>query len=677
MHNFLLFLLFLLFNFKAQPMAYSCNLIYNIDAEEANCTTSCNYPSGSTAFSPWEIGGFDLDAKCGDQAGWFAVTGTCFFDLVGNSFSEGTLDLTFPATIGHDYTLQLNFGSSDQTSDFKNLYIWIDGNQVQMYPEQYLGDNVWFPESYTFTATATSHWLSLRTDSPLFGDIGAYVDSIRLYECYNQTESWCFQSYANSGDCGTNSNFVDVQEYQCGCQNLSMNADCNIPNWTFSLANQCSPDDGGGVFDTCEAQPSTYSKSYLGECVSTGQTFGITVQTNNFVATEATTTIFTDLVCGNYTEAYLDLNCGECSFLSDVPLYTKISCTTLTFQIYTDDQCLYPVAGPYEPETCTQTEYDPDRFFILTEEAKCEGVYLGHNCSGDLLNTTDEMLCWSENTMLPNGTFPANGWKSFRINCPAKTLQFFSTNDCTGPVQQTHPQTAGCSIPNITVNVSVHFDSICSCGSISTPTPSPSPSPTPTPSPTPIPAPPPADACFREYENTDCTSLSYSQNLTFGICNPITGTATFGAFPNISGVTTYANPNCTVTTNVVGFDVCFQILSPFAHSGIFILGDCTGPLPTITPSPTPSASSVSPSSPSVSSNTPSSTSVGSSTSQTTNSISSSQSSVSPSSTPLSSSSGMVFYILLFTHNIHQSEGLNHHASRFVVLPTCRLGQSTN
>ena len=402
----------------------------------------------------------------------------------------------------------------------------------------------------------------------------------------------------------------------CGCDNTTMNADCNTGDWTFSLAKTCNPDDGAGIFDTCEAQTDTYSKAYLGDCKDlTAGAFGVTVQTNNFVPTTLTT-LYTGLVCANYTAEYVHTNCGVCDALGSTNLYFEIDCLNTTLVIYLDSACLYPAAGPYSEETCAASEYEDSLMFILSRDLspdKCEKIFIGESCiESQQINTTDETTCWSESNLLPAGVFGNTSFQSFRINCPSETIQFYLSDDCTGPVQDSTPQMPGCYMPVAGVNISLMHDVTCGCGindtasptpspsptptpsptPSPTPTPTPSPTPTPTPTPTPVPPPSPADACYREYSDELCGNGTYTQNVTFGVCNTITPTIAndFSAELDNSSIFTYSELNCSVLTGAPGYDVCIDHIS--GGSGKFTLGDCNelDITPTPTPSPTPTAS---------------------------------------------------------------------------------------
>lgn len=603
-----------------QPTEIACNNTYYVGAEESGCTTSCNLAAGDLAFAPWVIGGIAIDVKCGTQGGWSAATSNCWFDLTGAAFETGELSLTFPAVIGRSYALLLNYGASSQTADPKNLYIDLDGNNVH-FELEVPGINTWSLVTYSFTATATSHQLRIYSDVG-FDSVGAYIDSPRLFECTEKLACWCFQSYATLGDCQSMATTVDNQMHMCGCPaNSTMNGECNANTWAYSAAMTCAADDAWGSFGTCEAQADTYSLAYEGDCVDTDSTrFGITVQTNNVVPSTLTT-LYTGLLCANNSAEYLFVGCGTCEVLSTTGLFYKVNCLTPELTIYLDFECKYPVAGPYAPETCAATEYEDELMFVLTVDnpEKCEKLYIGANCvEAEQRNSSNENICWSESNLLPAGVFGVTGYQSFRINCPSKTIQFYNSATCTGPVQHSVSQTAGCYTPVVGVNISLNFDTVCcrpnvtnssSASSTSSvqstsqstsmsPSPSVQSTASPTPSPTPVPQ-LPAEACYHEYSDENCNASVYTQNLTFA-CNVITPSIAidFSALLDNSSITTYVQLNCTETSGAPAYDVCFDHLS--GGSGKFTLGDCNTaePIPSLPVSPSPSvtpSSTVSPS----------------------------------------------------------------------------------
>jgi len=552
--------------------------------------------AGDPAFAPWVIGGIAIDVKCGTQGGWSAATSNCWFDLTGAAFETGELSLTFPAVIGRSYALLLNYGASSQTADPKNLYIDLDGNNVH-FELEVPGINTWSLVTYSFIATATSHQLRIYSDVG-FDSVGAYIDSPRLFECTEKLACWCFQSYATLGDCQSMATTVDNQMHMCGCPaNSTMNGECNADTWAYSAAMTCAADDAWGSFGTCEAQSDTYSLAYEGDCVDTDTTrFGITVQTNNFVPSTLTT-LYTGLVCANNSAEYLFVGCGSCQALGSNGLFYKVKCLTPELTIYLDSECKYPVAGPFAPETCAATEYEDELMFVLTVDnpEKCEKLYIGANCvEAEQRNSTDENICWSTSNLLPVGVFGTTGYQSFRINCPAKTIQFYNSATCTGPVQHSVPQTAGCYTPVVGVNISLNFDTVCGCGPNATnsssasstssvqptsqstsasPSPSVQVTASPTPSPTPVPQ-LPAEACYHEYSDENCNASVYTQNLTFA-CNVVTPSIAndFSALLDNSSITTYVQLNCTETSGAPAYDVCFDHLS--GGSGMITVGDCT------------------------------------------------------------------------------------------------------
>lgn len=643
----------------SQPSQYVCSNTAYIGGEEGNCVDLCNMISGDPTFAPWEITGTSIDIKCGDQNGWKAATSTCFFDLIGNVFENGGLGLDVTGlTVGQLYSLVVNYGLSSETTQAYNLYIDIDA--VLSYTASAIpGIDNWNLIVYTFQATSTSHRVDLYTDTG-FDEMGAYIDSPRIYSCVSTPKPWCFESHSSLSDCTAGATAIDYQSNPCGCGVQELNGCCVMHYWNFSVAKQCSPDDGTGAFGSCELQGSSgiATRAYIGECVEpTTPSYTLLYQPPNASVQKRS---IPSTLYGFPVLDYLAMQCGQCIALPGTVLSAKVDCVSGSVRYFIDTGCVYPVSSQYTLDQYAAIEYSTDYLFLLTatdSPEKCEMVSLGNNCSVNTqVNTTIEHSCWSENTYLPYGTFYNTTYRSFRINCPSRVVQFYLTNDCTGPVQISSNQAPGCRIPVPGVNISVDDSLICGCGLNKTsPTPTPTPTPTPapetstsagttvgqtsaassttqitsvvdtstsvsssgtsqtsdassiaqnvshtetligsstnqitsvigssagqtsTPVPTPTPTPTPsADACFREYENLDCTGLLYSQNLTANVCNDIQALSPFGAQFNTSLITTYLTTSCTTQTNAFGFNVCILLSSPFSHSGMFILGDCNG-----------------------------------------------------------------------------------------------------
>jgi len=547
------------------------------------------------------IGGISIDVKCGTQGGWSAATANCWFDLTGAAFEAGELSLTFPAVIGRTYALVLNYGSSSETADYKNLYIDLDGNNVH-FELELPGINTWSLMTYAFIATATSHELRIYSDFG-FDSIGVYVDSPRLYECPSYPKQWCLESHPNVTACTDGASAVDYQANPCGCGGQVLQGDCLEMLWNFSVAEQCAPDNGAGLFDTCDSHVETTSitRAYIGECIETvTPSYLLLYQPPN--ATNARRTI-PSTYNGYSVLDYLLMYCGQCIHMPGTVLNAKVNCVAGTIQYFVDALCVYPVPGTYAINEYANIEYDMNNAFVLAAPPDtCEEISLGTSCStATLINTTLINVCWSETNNLPAGTFYNTTYNSFRILCPAKQLQFYLTTACTGPIQFTSVQAPGCRIPVNGINISVHDDLICGCSSLS-PSPAPNPAPLPAPNPAPLPAPTPtpvalAEACYHEYSDESCNTSVYTQNLTFG-CNVITPSIAndFSALLDNSSITTYVQLNCTETSGAPAYDVCFDHLS--GGSGKFTLGDCNAaeptpspsvsPSPTVTPTPSPS-----------------------------------------------------------------------------------------
>lgn len=451
---------------RPQPQHFVCNNTAYAGGEESVCMDLCVAYAGDTSFYPWTIGGSSLKTRCGYQNGWLPATSTCFFDLTGGMLEYGELTATIDSVVDQTYTIIFNYGSSSEASQIYNLYINVDG--ILAYTATAVpGIDNWNLVTHSFIATSTSHIVTLYSDQG-FDDMGAYIDSPRIYTCESQPRPWCLKTYDDLSLCGLDSSVVDYQQKPCGCGIGVLNGDCLSMIWNFSLAEQCAADDDAGLFGSCETRPSTLvTRASIGECVETGTSnYAIVYQPTE--AANARKRTISSTIGGYPVLEYLTIRCGECINLPNTTLYAKVACHTGTVSYYIDSSCMYAVSSEYVTNQYATVEYSTDYVFVLTatdNPDKCEMISLGQNCSAATrLNTSIEHSCWSEYTYLPAGTFAGSPYQSFRINCPSKQIQFFATNDCTGPVQYSDGSTTGCRIPHITVNISAQDDLLCGCG---------------------------------------------------------------------------------------------------------------------------------------------------------------------------------------------------------------------
>lgn len=451
---------------RPQPQHFVCNNTAYAGGEESACTDLCIAYAGDTSFYPWTIGGSSLKTRCGYQNGWLPATSTCFFDLTGGILEYGELTTTIDTVVDQTYTIIFNYGTSSEASQIYYLYIDIDGSLVYTASATPGIDN-WNLVTYSFVATSTSHLITLYSDQG-FDDMGAYIDSPRIYTCESQPRPWCLKTYDDLSLCGLDSSVTDYQQKPCGCGIGVLNGDCLSMIWNFSLAEQCAADDDAGLFGSCETRPSTLvTRASIGECVETGTSnYAIVYQPTE--AANARKRAIGSTIGGYPVLDYLTIRCGECINLPNTTLYAKVACHTGKVSYYIDSSCMYAVSSEYVMNQYASVEYSTDYVFILTatdNPDKCEMISLGKNCSATTrVNTSIEHSCWSEYTYLPAGTFAGSPYQSFRINCPSKQIQFFATTDCTGPVQYSDGSTTGCRIPHISVNISARDDLLCGCG---------------------------------------------------------------------------------------------------------------------------------------------------------------------------------------------------------------------
>jgi hypothetical protein len=679
--------------------------------------------AGDLSFSPWIVSGTSLKIRCNDQNGWLPATATCFFDMTGSTLEYGELSANIDTVVDRTYTILFNYGTPSEASQIYNLYINLDGLLVYTATAVPGIDN-WNLVTYSFVATATTHLITLYSDQG-FDDMSAYIDSPRIYTCVSQPRPWCLKTYNTLESCGLDSTVVDYQQKPCGCDTGVLNGDCLTQLWNFSMAEQCYADDDTGLFGVCETRPSNMvTRADIGECVET-QTSDFAIVYQPTEAANARKRAIGSTLWGYPVLDYLMIKCGECVALPNTTLYAKVTCHNGKVSYYVDSACLYAVSEEYVMNQYANVEYSTEYVFVLTatdNPDKCEMISVGQTCANNTrVNTSIEHSCWSESTYLPAGTFAASSYKSFRINCPSKQIQFYLTTDCTGPVQYSDGSTAGCRIPHPTVNISADDNLLCGCGlsnsgsssvvqssslysssvqtseeivsssqvvssvsmssnglpesssaqldssegiasssqlasdssellvssselpesssaqinsesseipfpssdaipsssqsndsatassdnqldsssdiatsesipsvsesqtligdssdqpSASTMLPSasvPSESSQPW---TPTTTTTEPNACFMEFSDPECTVPIDYYGIQQNSCNALNGIASFGAFLNITTVTTYVNQNCTVVTNAFGYGVCVMLLNPYEHWGMFTLGPC-------------------------------------------------------------------------------------------------------
>jgi len=451
---------------RSQPSHRVCNSTAYAGGEESGCIDQCIVYAGDTSFAPWTVSGTSLKIRCGYQNGWYPATSDCFFDLTGAILEYGELSATVDTVVGQTYTILFNYGTTNEASQIYNLYVNLDG--VLFYTATAIpGVDNWNLVTISFTANLTSYTITLFSDQG-FDDMGAYIDSPRIYTCVNQPRPWCLKSYNTIETCGTDTTVIDYQQTLCGCNNAVMNGDCLSLIWNFSLAEQCAADDDTGVFGTCESRPSSVvTRASIGECVETEDS-GLAILYQSSSAYSARKREIPGTLGGYPVMEYLYIKCGECVGLPNTTLYAKVTCSNKKVSYFVDSSCTYAVSEEYVMDQYASIEYSSEYVFILTatdNPEKCEMVSVGQNCSMETrVNTSIEHSCWSESTYLPPGTFDGSPYKSFRINCPSKQIQFYSTTTCTGPIQYTDGTTEHCRIPHITVNISVQNDLLCGCG---------------------------------------------------------------------------------------------------------------------------------------------------------------------------------------------------------------------